>query len=211
MIIVLLFAVIFGILLISELLWRGKFLRGEAGRKFVHITVGAFVASWPLFVDMRTIVPMSVALLAVVYVSKRYLVFHGVHGVRRKTWGELMFPIGIGAAALLSPSPWVFSVAILHLSVADGLAAVFGERYGKGNRYKVFGETRSVIGTMVFYLVSLAIAGGVVLLKPSMFSQAAVPVLFALPAIATTVENLSPRGTDNVTVPLLVVACLRLI
>ena len=37
----------------------------------------------------------------------------------------------------------LFAAAMLHLSIADGLAAVIGTKYGKGNTYKVFASARA--------------------------------------------------------------------
>ena len=36
--------VVFCVLVASEVGWRKSWLRGEVGRKFVHISVGTFVA-----------------------------------------------------------------------------------------------------------------------------------------------------------------------
>ena len=44
-------SVVFAILAFSELGWRRFWLKGEVGRKFVHISVGTFVAFWPYFLD----------------------------------------------------------------------------------------------------------------------------------------------------------------
>jgi dolichol kinase len=46
------------------------------------------------------------------------------------------------------------------MSLADGLAAVIGTRYGNRQKYLVLGYTKSVLGTLTFFVVSLGILFG---------------------------------------------------
>lgn len=198
---------IFLLLLISEGLWRAKILRGEAARKTLHIIIGSYVALWPRFLSFQQIQIISVALLVVVLLSHRLRIFHAINDVRRKTWGDSLYAVGIGLTATLTSSPWIFAVAVLHMSVADGFAGLIGSRYGKANQYKVFGNTKSMIGTVTFIVLSFIIL--------ALFSQSCptktLPVVIALvPFMAAFVENIGVRGTDNVMIPLLIVAVFSL-
>src|SRR4051794_31644966 len=98
---------VFLILVASELLWNSKKLKGELARKFVHITVGTFVAFWPFYMSFRTIQIISVAFLAVVLITKKLKIFKAVHTVNRKTWGDMLFAVGIGLAAFLTKNDWI--------------------------------------------------------------------------------------------------------
>lgn len=195
-------------LLLAEKLREQKKIAGETARKFVHITVGMFVATWPFYLSQATMVLMSLAFLAVILVSRRYHIFYAIHNVYRKTWGDVLFPIGIGATALLAYTPWIFSAAILHLALADGMAAIVGEKYGRAHQYKILGQKKTVEGTAVFYVISLIIMAALVWLTPTELRHLALPLLLWLPLIATLVENLAPQGTDNVLVP--VTVCMML-
>jgi len=199
---------IFIILVTSEVLWNTKKLKGELGRKFVHITVGTFIAFWPFYMSFHTIQIISVALFVVVLGSRYLKIFQAVHTVSRKTWGDIMFAVGVGLAAIFTKSDWIFVAAVLHLSLADGLAAIVGKRYGKGSGYKVLGYTKSVVGTATFWLTSLLIlvfvrqAGGITI---------AVSTFVWLPIACAAVENAGIYGLDNILVPLLVTLALRLV
>ena len=94
---------------------------------------------------------------------------------------------------------------MLHLSLADGLAAIFGLAWGEDSMYKIMGRTKSLVGSLAFFFTSLAI-----MLWFSIFSHdgySAVTVVW-LPIMATVAENLSGEGTDNLVVPLLVALVL---
>lgn len=97
----------------------------------------------------------------------------------------------------------------MHLSLADGLAAVVGDRYGKKNKYKVLKETKSVAGTLTFWIVSTIIVAGVFMFGPVEFSGFAWPLLLWLPVAAAALENVSPRGADNLIVPFAVMLALN--
>lgn len=199
---------VFLILVLSEILWNQKKLTGEFGRKFIHITVGTFVAFWPFYMSFRTIQLVSIAFLAVVLAARYLKVFSAVHVSNRKTWGDFMFAIGIGLAATLTTSEWIFMAAILSMSLADGLAAVLGKRYGKKNQYKVLGHTKSVIGTLIFIELSVLIIGLTILLGPFVTVNPWLLLIF-LPLASAAVENFGMFGLDNVFVPLLVTLVLE--
>lgn len=200
-------AVVFLLLCISELLWRVGNVHPEYTRKFVHISVGTFVAFWPLFLTTNQIIGLSAAFIAVVALTNYLGVFKAIRSVQRPTWGEIFFALAVGIVAYVSHSGWVYLAALLHMSLADGLAAIIGTKYGRKTRYYVFGHAKSGIGTVTFLIISLAILNGYALFTPNPFSLWFLPVALA----ATIIENLGIRGFDNLLVPLLVAVSLNLI
>lgn len=200
--------IVFLILVTSELLWATKQLRGEMARKFVHMMVGSFVAFWPFIMSWEAIQIISVAFLVVVLVTRKLHVFRAIYAVRRYSYGEPLFALGIGLAATLTRSPWIFAAAILHLSLADGLAAIVGVRYGKQRRNIIFGHYKSIIGTATFWAVSFFIITAVVLMHGSDFTGTW-PLILWLPTVTALAENMSTFGIDNVIIPMLVVAALN--
>lgn len=202
-------AVIFVFLCVAELLWRIKVIRGEAGRKCVHIAVGTFVAFWPFWMSFGAIQLLSGAFLAGVIVSRQWHVFDVIHRTRSKNWGEIWFAVSIGALATFCSSKYIFAAAVMHMSLADGLAGLIGWRYGKPTRYKICGQVKSWAGTLTFAFVSAAIIIWFLIVSPYNFQGSAWPVFVGLPLLAAFVENISIRGTDNIAVPLLVFIILN--
>lgn len=195
----------FIILCFAELGWRRGWLRNEFGRKFVHILVGSFVAFWPLFLSWYQIIFLSAAFVVVVIGSKYLNIFHAIHSVQRPTWGEIFFAVSVGLLALLTRDGWMYMAALLHMSLADGLAAIIGTRFGKRTTYTVLGHTKSLIGSATFFIISVAILVGYSIGTDTYISLA---VLLGTSLIATLLENISPRGFDNITVPVWVAIVL---
>lgn len=197
------------LLVLSEYLWRRERLRGERARKLIHVAAGVFIAFWPWFMPFRTIQLISLVMIVVILLSRKFNIFQGIHGVRRHTIGDVLFPVAVGLIASLAASKWVFAAALLHLGLADGMAAVVGDRLGKKNRYKLFGEFKSIAGSLTFLGFSVLIMIGLIIFGPAQFRSFYLPLITLLPVMATCMENLSIRGTDNIFVPLLLTLMLN--
>lgn len=193
--------VVLALLLLNEWWWRRHPQATELSRKFIHITVGSFVAFWPFFLTWTEIIILSGAFLVGVLVSKFFKVFQAIHSVQRPTWGELFFALAVGIIAFVTDVKEIYTVALLQMSLADGLAAVIGMRFGTGTRYTVFGSTKSIVGTATFFVVSLGLLIGCVALTPLV---APLPYLLAVAAATTLFENVGVFGLDNLFVPLMV-------
>jgi phytol kinase len=188
------------ILLGSELWWRRRISHSEFSRKFVHITVGSFVAFWPFFLDWDQIKFLGAAFLVVVGVSKYLHIFRAIHSVQRPTLGELCFALAVGLVAIMTHDKWIYMAALLQMSLADGFAAVMGVRYGRQS-YLVFSHRKSLVGTITFFVTSLAI-----LAAYSHLASAHLGVVFmvGVAALAAIIENLAVAGLDNLFVPIII-------
>lgn len=202
------FAVVFFLLILAELLRRKNIIKGEISRKFVHISVGSFVAFWPFFLTWNEIRIMCAAFIVVVLIDRHLHIFKSVHSVKRRTVGDVLFPVGIGLVTYLSSSPWIFTVAVLHLSIGDGMAAIIGQTKGKNYSYTIFRQKKSTAGSVAFWLVSVCITSAFLLWLPEQYEAVALPLLFLLPIATTLLESLSIFGMDNVTVPVFVAVAL---
>lgn len=188
------------ILVGSEIWWRRRITHGEFSRKFVHITVGSFVAFWPFFLSWSEIRWLSVAFLVVVGLSKYLKLFKAIHSVQRPTMGELYFALAVGVLTIVTQDKWIYMASLLQMSLADGFAAVLGVRYGRQS-YLVFSHRKSVVGTLTFFVTAFAIMYG--------YTQAAdvhlsLAFMAGTAALASFMENLAVAGLDNLVVPLLV-------
>lgn len=202
-------AAIFTVLVVTEYIWRKKIVSPETARKTVHIIVGVIVASWMFYLSQLAIVLLGIAMFTVVGISKRFAIFHAIHSVKRKTFGELYFAIGIVLAALLTNSPWIFAAAILHVSLADGLAGLVGSASKKPLGYWVFKHFKSVQGTATFFIVSVVIFMAAIYFDPLEIPNIALPIVAVFSLLIALIENVSPYGSDDLIVPVAVIAILE--
>jgi phytol kinase len=186
---------------LGEYLRHVHLLHTEVTRKFIHITVASFAAVWPFYMEWKQIQLISLLMFVGIVVSRGMHLFRAIHGVQRRTWGELFFAMSIGVCAVLAGSPWIFAAGMLAMGLADGMAALAGTLFN-GKRYKVFGHHKSVRGTVTFYVTTLLILAACSL-------GGNIPVGLAgiifLPLVAAVFENIAVAGTDNLFVPLAII------
>lgn len=195
------------IIIVAETLRLKKLISNESSRKSLHMAHGLVVITWAFITSYSFIVMAEAVFLLVVLLARYFKLMQPLRSVNRTSWGEVFFPLGVIGLALLMPSKVVFLVAMLHLGVADAVAALVGRRFKKG-KYHVFSQRKTVAGSSAFFLTSLIIILGLLLFADQSYPVAA---LLIIPPITTLAENLSPYGSDNFTIPLLVAAWLRLL
>jgi phytol kinase len=193
-----------GLIGLAYLLKSRKLIHNETARKLVHFAHALVVAGWPVFFGYWFVIFGELVFLAAVVVAQEYRLFHQLRQIGRKTWGEFFFPIGVITLAVIAPPVWVFVAALLLLGLADGAAAIVGTRL-KTKAYKVFGHKKTVGGSIAFLGVSALVMLTVLLIAPEVINvQKFWLVVLGIPLAATIVENISPYGSDNFTVPLVV-------
>lgn len=185
---------------------------GDATRRVVHVLVGLATAAAPLWFDR----PRGIALLAAVFVVGNAVALGrgwlpGVHGVARRSWGTVTFPVALLVAL---PLCWtasgervvVLQAAFVVLAVADPAAAWLGSSVRRGPRYRVGDGEKSLVGSLAFAVIAwivlvsaFAWGGG----RP--LSGAVVGAAAVVAALATVAEALGTRGWDNLGVVLAVV------
>jgi phytol kinase len=198
----------FLILVIAEVLAARKVLKGEYLRKFVHIAAGSFIAFWPWLISWHWLQMLGLAML-VVTAANHYVSYLSYHD-HRASFGDIFLALAVFLTAILTDNQVFFCLAILEVALADGLAALAGIKYGKNWRYKVLGHPKTVIGSMVFWIVSLIIFGfGLLPAHDAITYHSYFLLLLIMPPVLTVVENISIFGLDNLIIPLVTIAVLR--
>lgn len=202
---------VFGILTMAEMMWRTNVLKGEYERKFVHVPAATFFAFWPWLLSWRQIQFLGLAMLIVLAANKRDKTLHFSAELRKRSLGGASLAIAVVLCGLLTTNKLFFAIALLHISLADGFAAVFGTLLGQNWQYKVFGQVKSVIGTMTFWLASFFILGVALLFDYGQISSNSyTTILLLLPPILAAIENFTPLGLDNLSVPLIALIALKI-
>ena len=188
-----------GMCVLVEVLARRVRLSPELVRKLAHMSSAILAAFLPLVVSFAEIALLGIVFAAVMAVSLRFHVFNAIHGVKRTTYGEVFFPLGIAALAIVCPSELPFAYGVLVLGLGDGLAALVGGRFGR--RLVPLIQTRKTLwGSGAFLAASFAL--GVLVLAPTGVSLSYALVAAAAMAVALTpVELFLTYGLDNLLLP----------
>jgi dolichol kinase len=138
-------------------------------------------------------------------------VLHYLGGIRQQTYGDVFLALSITTAALITDQKVFFAIAMLHIALADGLAAIIGTKFGGKWKYKIFGQIKTLVGSMTFWVVSILILGSGLLAAHDLisFNNYALLLIF-LPPILTAVENLAVLGTDNLAIPIVTILALQI-
>ena len=89
------------------------------------------------------------------------------------------------------------------MALGDGLAGLAG-RSVNSTQWTVLGQTKSIAGTLTMALVSTLVLVGLMLADGNAIVWG---VAVGISAMATALEQVSPAGVDNLSVPLLVSLC----
>ena len=106
-------------------------------------------------------------------------------------------------AYLFGTTPYIVAAGVFPMAYGDSSAALIGTRYGRA-RFKVFEEktVQGSIGMFVGSLISLFL--GMMYFSDIYgftIADQLVPI-FAVSVVTTLLEAISPKGIDNILVPL---------
>lgn len=195
-------AVLFaGVCLAVEVLARRASLSPELVRKLAHMSSAVFAACLPLVLTFPEIALLGILFAGLMAVSRHAGILTAIHGVSRRTHGEVFFPLGIAALALACPSALPFAYGVLVLGLGDGLAALVGERFGR--RVVPLVQTRKTLWGSGTFLACCFVLGVLVLAPTGASLPAALGAAAALAIVLTPVELFLTYGLDNLVLPTL--------
>ena len=195
------FAYILIIVGIAFLLYRYTGIGSEGVRKFIHILVSGWVF---ILVGMYDSLPWALLGPSVFIVINAVFVYSGFSkylgmGNRKRDNGLIYYPFSILVLVImmyngLADERIVIS-SVLMMGFGDGLAALIGSRFGR-HGYSFIGGKKSLEGTLTMFAVSLTILLAV-------YPEGPWYVSLLVAIFATLLENITPLGFDNISVPLL--------
>lgn len=197
---------VFLAMIISEKLSQRKLISGELARKSTHVVMASTFAFLPFFIGVKLVAWLAVIDIFLALVARKLNLFVNARSVGRRTWGEFFFLGGTAISGFLTNSVWVFAAAMLILGLADAAAALFGKALGK-HTYKVFGQIKSIEGSLAFILVTVFITLWFMAVAPADLAIGWATV-FWLPLLAAGLEGLTPFGLDNLVLPIFVTLAL---
>jgi phytol kinase len=180
-------------------------LSPEGSRKVVHVGMGATALAFPfLFDSLLPVIGLAVAVgiglaaqRAIPVLRRR--VGYIVLDIDRASYGEIAFLVGVTLLFCLSlGNPILYEAPVAVLTVADPLATVVGRRFG-AHRFVVFGGTKSLEGSAAFFAAACLC---IITVLPLAYHPTRIGTVVAIALALTVVEIASPRGLDNLTIPL---------
>jgi len=185
-------------------------------RKFLHIMIGNFIFVIPFFT--LTIFPLSFPFfvaspfilvtflfspLSPVDLSRKIIGLAEITD-RGHRYGLVLYAFSYSVLALVfSSKPYIIAAGVLPMAYGDAAASLFGQKFGR-HKYHI-SSLKSVEGSIAMFATCLS--GFLACLLFFSFLYSFSILIFALASlgtaiVATVCEALTPRGFDNLTVPL---------
>jgi dolichol kinase len=174
----------------------------ELSRTLCHIGCGVTAAAMPLLATRQQLIALALFMAALMAVSQWRRWLPCIHGVARRSVGEICFPLACAASALLAPSTLAYTYSVLVLALADPMANLIGRRLG-GSPLPLGRSCTTAAGSAAFALTTLLV-GAILcpLVAPS--AGRAILLMGGVTLAATAAEARCGRGLDNLVLPPLV-------
>lgn len=187
----------------GELIYHKLKLKAELTRKYVHFLTGFLTLLFPFMLNNHWFVLLLCGLFAALLIlSKRLKLLPSINNINRESTGSFLYPVVVYSCYFMSDlleSKIYFYIPILVLAIADPFAALCGKKWPVG-QYTVFGHSKTLVGSTVFFLCSLFTI--VVTFWLNGFILYEIAAIALVLAVSTTiVEAVSHRGYDNLTIP----------
>ena len=220
------------VLTIADIARKKRNLGSEVTRRIVHLFAGGAIWALPYFPHpwVATLVALTFVVMLALANTDRFSGFFAAmarpedlehNSVRGPFWYAVSITILTAIFTFTGYHELYFIAgAAIHIMMfGDGMSAPIGMKYGQNSTRVIFGSNRSIPGTLSVFifgffgsLLAFWWFGIVSLIDPIFVTGGNILwfemiVLALVGAItATLVELVSPKGTDNVTLPL--ITCL---
>jgi phytol kinase len=182
----------------------------ELSRKLVHVSSGVVAAGLPLVMPFRSIAALALLFVPFMVVSRRLDLFPAVHSVERSTLGEVWFPLGVAAVAVLVPHPVPYAYGMLVMGVSDAAAGLAGGRWGH-RAFRVATARKTYVGSGAFLASTLSLTVAATVLTTGGLSAANLWSAVVVSAALALAEAAVGGGADNVVLPTLAAALLTML
>lgn len=185
----------------AEILYRWG-LKAEFTRKIVHIGAAVVTFFLPVFVNMRTVAVIGLVFTIFLLWTQQRRFLKSVHGIKNENLGAALYPLGLALCAFIfnGKNPVVFQFSALVLGFSDGIAGLFGVKFGK-NKYKIIRE-KTFEGSAAFFVVTFILFFAVFIFAQMSFSAQKMIYMILGAFALTVVEGVCADGWDNFFVPL---------
>ncbi len=217
------------ILIIADIARKKRNLGSEVTRRIVHLFAGAAIWTLPFFPHpwVATLVALTFVVMLALANTERFSGFFAAmarpedlehNSVRGPFWYAVSITILTAVFTFTGLHELYFvAAASIHIMMfGDGMSAPIGIKYGQSSTRVIFGSKRSIPGTLALFVFGFLGAllafwwFGIFTMATPIFMVGGIILWFDMIILAfigaTTaaiVELFSPKGTDNVTLPLI--------
>ena len=191
---------IFSIFLISIIYKKFTENNKEALRKIIHIGMGPLIPiAQYLQIDQNSALTFTGIISILIFLNYSYKFFPSIEDVDRKSFGTLFYCISLFILIFFfwEKDPYALMAGFFIMTFGDGLAGLIGKNL-KSKNWIFFKQKKSLFGTATMFLTSLLVVCSLAYIQKYNFNINLLMIAF----IATTLEQFSIIGIDNLLVPI---------
>lgn len=198
----------------AEIAYHFLKVKVEYTRKYVHFFTGIISLFFPIYLNgPAELLILCGSFAVLLLLSLRFNFLQSVNAVERKTRGSILYPVVVIICFMCfwyKDSYSLFFVPILILAISDPLAALVGKKNPLGP-YSIMGNSKTMMGSIVFLASATAIAfGGLYLTEPFNGYLSMIGIALVIGITTTFSEAISSSGYDNLAIPIAAVVPLML-
>lgn len=201
---VVIFATVYGL---AELMYGIFKVPAVYTRKYLHVVCGFLLIYYPFVMASYGVVALVCGVCCIVLViARKKKLMPSLFNVDYNTDGSLYYTLNVFVMYIIwsfhTESFVMYRIPMAILTFSDAAAAITGRKWPLG-KFSVWTDTwKTRSGSMAFFLVSSVVV--FILLSPLSYLYSTLQIVLVTVVIAlvtTIVEAFSPKGTDNITVP----------
>lgn len=197
---------------------RRRMATPEQTRKLIHVGLGTYCLTFPWIFDhvweVTATCFVALGVFALARGALRRQLGEGLHGVTRRSYGELLFAVSVALMFWLQnghyitvaetgatiDGPILYVLPVAMLTWCDAASALVGSSYGR-NTFAIERGRKSWEGVSVFVVIGWLVAMISYLLFTDIDRQTVIVLSLAAALFGALLEAASWRGLDNLFIP----------
>jgi dolichol kinase len=177
-----------------------------ASRKILHIMTGNIAFLLPIFQTKETMAFLAAGpFILFTFLMSPYSPIKSIKGKTSSAghgMGLVYYAISWTILAyIFFDHMVVIAIAIFAMSYGDGFASLLGMKFGK-RKYKIFGDQKSYFGSISMFIFTFAMIIIAFLYYGLDITSYKLLIIAFIAMAAAIIEAITPRGLDNLSVPL---------
>ena len=195
-----------GLFGIAEVLYHYFKMQVEHTRKLVHLGTGLLTLLFPVMLDDHRLVLLLCASFAgILLLSLRFNLLRSINAIDRVSAGSILYPAAVYLCYLgydrFNGQYIYFYLPILTLAICDPVAALTGKKWPLG-KYRIGKDNKTLMGSAMFFISSFLLSLGLFILNDTPFDTRMIFLSFIIGLACAVIEGISPKGSDNLSIPL---------
>ncbi|MFA5420874.1 MAG: hypothetical protein WC280_02540 [Patescibacteria group bacterium] len=179
---------------------RSRFEIDNLNRKLIHIISSFVIILFPYFLNIWQIITISVLFSFIFLISKIKGFLPIINRVKRVSWGEIFYPLGVMISAILflpQNDIKAFQFGVLILGLSDAMANIIGDMFGS-IKVEFPWSKKSLEGSLAFFITSLVLFA---IFTSSSFFLGNIFLILLASFLLTVSEFFLFFGVDNLILP----------